>query len=86
MRWRKYNGDRIPVKGHRTFVEDRPLTRFAEMRRRYGCVWQDAAAYRGYYEVPGPGEVADVEVGPYASEKEARAAVELALLSARPTS
>jgi hypothetical protein len=83
MRWSSYDGDRIPVRGHRTFVEDRPLTRFAAMRRRYGFVWQDGAVYRGCFEVPRPGEVRDVEVGPFSSEKDSRAAVELALRTER---
>lgn len=82
MRWTSYGGDRIAVKGHRTFVELPPLARFAEPTRIYGCVWNERGAYRGYYEVHRPGEVVDIEVGPFATEVEARAAIEVALTSA----
>ena len=79
LKWTPYSGNRIPTKGHRTHVDDPPLMRFAESRRRYGCVWQSDDQYVGYYEVEHPGETEDVEVGPFATEREVRVAVEAAL-------
>jgi hypothetical protein len=63
----------------RTFVEDPPPMRFAPFPRRYGCVWPEGNAFAAYYEVPRPGEIEDVDLGKFATEGEARRAVEAAL-------
>jgi hypothetical protein len=42
-------------------------------------VWEDSEGFRGYYEVERPGEIEDIEVGPFTLESEARKAVEMSL-------
>lgn len=79
MRWTKYSGDRIAAKGHRTFVELPPTIRFGQSSRRYGYVWPQGTAFHAYYEVLRPGQVEDVELGVFTTEKAAREAVEAAL-------
>lgn len=80
MRWTSYKGYRIPTAGHRTFVELPALIRFAEPRRRYGCVWTESdGRVRAYVEVLRPGQVEDVDLGPFSTTSEARRAVEAAL-------
>ena len=75
MRWYPYKGYRIAVAGKRTFLENLDVAQFAPPDRRFGCVWEDEGKFRGYYETRYPGEVIDVDVGPFATEREARKAV-----------
>lgn len=76
MRWRPYKGNRIAVPGHRTFIELPPVMRFGETIKRYGYVWREQDSFNAYVEVLQPGQVEDLELGSFRSEREARAAVE----------
>ncbi len=83
MRWRPYSGYRIDKPGMRTFLEDPTVGEFAKARRLYGCVWATDGGFVGYFEVPEPGQLDDVEVGPFPVEADARRAVEAGLLASR---
>ena len=76
MKWRRYSGARICREGWRTSVEIPPTQPYGPTTRRYGCVWNADDGFRGYYEIHHPGEVEDVEVGPYRSVEEARSVIE----------
>lgn len=84
MRWRPYKGERIAVLGHRTFIELPPVIRFGPTTKRYGYVWSEAGAFHAYVEVLQPGQVEDLELGAFDSQRKARAAVE-SILSAHST-
>jgi len=79
MKWSRYDGIRICKEGWRTSVEVPPTQPYGPTSRRYGYVWSDEDGFRGYYEINRPGEVEDVEVGPFTDLVAARAAVEEAL-------
>ena len=79
IRWTRYSGERITTAGHRMFVEYAPTIRFGPASRVYGYVWPDGDGFRAYYETEGKGEVVDVELGPFLTEREARQTVEIAL-------
>ncbi len=79
MRWTRYSGKRISKAGWRTSVELPATQPYGPTSRRYGCVWEDSEGFRGYYEVERPGEIEDIEVGPFTLESEARKAVEMSL-------
>lgn len=79
MSWRPYNGSRIPSPGVRTSIEEPATIRFGQTTRRYGCVWQADGAFRAYVERHHPGEVEDVDLGTFDSERAARRAVVEAL-------
>ena len=82
MRWRPYKGERIAVPGHRTFIELPPVIRFGDTTKRYGYVWREKDSFNAYVEVPHPGQVEDLELGSFDSERKARTAVE-SILSGR---
>jgi hypothetical protein len=79
MRWRPYNGFRIERPGFRTSVTFAPRVWYEPPIRVYGCVWHSADGWRGYFERHHPGEIEDVELGPYPSQRAARAAIASAL-------
>lgn len=79
MRWTPYDGSRIRKIGFRTFVEDPPSGRFQDAPRRYGYTWAEGDSYFGYYEVPRPGYIEDVELGRFSTRAAARRAVEASL-------
>lgn len=70
LRWRRYAGDRIEAAGWRAAVGE---TRSGEPR--YGYTWPVAGGVAAYVEQHRPGHVEDRELGTYATEREARAAV-----------
>lgn len=82
MKWRNYDGARIPTAGKRTFVEDPPTMQFAEPIRRHGYAWKADGQFWGMLELLRPGEIDDVVLGPFSVEREARRAVEGTLLGA----
>src|SRR3990172_1063589 len=79
MRWRFYNGSRIPSPGVRTSIEEPATIRFGQTTRRYGCVWQAGGAFKAYTECRHPGEIEDFDLGTFDSERAARRAVVEAL-------
>jgi hypothetical protein len=88
VRWTRYKGERIRSAGHRMFIEHGPTIRFGPVSRTYGYVWPDGDCFHAYYETDGKGEIVDVDLGPFRTEREARRTVEIALgaklRSARP--
>jgi hypothetical protein len=84
MKWNRYSGIRIVTNGWRTSVEIPAKQAYAPTTRRYGCVWEDNTGIHGYYEVDTSGEIDDVEIGPFASLKDARRAIEIALSKQYP--
>ena len=80
LRWSRYSGSRIKTEGWRTSVEIPPTRQYGPTSRRYGCVWEEPNSFYGYVELHLPGQVEDVELGPFASLEEAKAEVELRLL------
>lgn len=84
MRWTKYSGIRIARPGHRTHIELAPTIRFGPTRLVYGCVWPDGESFGAYVERERPGEIEDVELGRFTTEKAARKAVEAALTKLYP--
>ena len=79
FRWTRYSGSRIITSGWRTVVELPATQPFGPTARRYGCVWKDGESFKGYFEIDRPGEIEDVELGPFNTEAEARRAVECSL-------
>ena len=84
MKWKRYSGDRIVREGWRTSVPLPPEWGGHLSRRAYGCVWENDSAFLGYFERERPGEVEDVEIGPFSSLAEAKRAVEAALRAEYP--
>lgn len=82
-RWSPYAGSRIRLAGHRLFVEHPATERFGPMTRCYGYVWREGEWFKAYFEVMRPGEVEDVELGRFTSQRAARGAVKSALLDPR---
>ena len=76
FRWVKYSGSRIATTGWRTSVELSPTQAFGPTTRRYGCVWKETDGFKGYYEIELPGQIEDVEIGPFPTMEECRRAVE----------
>jgi len=81
FRWTRYSGARIVTSGWRTAVELPATQPFGPTTKRYGCVWEVGGSFKGYFEVDRPGEIEDVELGPFNTETEARRAVESSLES-----
>jgi hypothetical protein len=79
FRWVKYSGTRIVSAGWRTSIELPPTQPSGPTTRRYGCVWANGTHFYGYFEVTRPGEIEDVELGPFESEQQARREVETGL-------
>jgi hypothetical protein len=84
MRWTKYDGIRIARPGHRTHIELGSTIRFGPTRLVYGYVWTDGDSFSAYVERERPGEIEDVELGRFTTERAARKAVEAALTSFYP--
>ena len=82
MRWYPYKGFRLFTAGKRTYIEDRPSRDNAPLPRRYGCVWETEGQFWGYYEVMQPGQIEDIHLGPFSTDREAKRAVEARLLHA----
>ena len=81
FRWTRYSGARIVTSGWRTAVELPATQPFGPTTKRYGCVWEVGGSFKGYFEVDRPGEIEDVELGPFNTETEARRAVVFSLES-----
>ncbi len=79
MRWLRYAGSRIKYAGVRTSVLLGNKVWHAEFIRIYGCVWPSNRGWSAYFERHLPGQVEDVELGWFTTERAARAAVCAAL-------
>jgi hypothetical protein len=75
MRWRRFEGARIPSRGVRTFIDVHPTIRFGDTTKRYGYVWSADGAFNASVERLHPGEVEDVDLGVFQTQGAARRAV-----------
>lgn len=74
LRWRRYAGDRIESPGFTTTIDPTGWGDRAAVVR--ACVWQRAdGTWWGYWEEDTPGTTTDHHAGPFATARDARAAV-----------
>lgn len=80
MRWRAYNGDRIPRPGLRTTVRYLNKQRLGPPIQLHGCVWPSGLGWEAYYERREAGQLVDVMLGRFDDLRGAQRAVADALL------
>ena len=69
-RWRSYAGDRVNGQAKRACIHEEP-----NGERLYAYVEHEGGEVHAWYEVAKPGEIEDVTIGRYPTEKEATAAI-----------